>query len=1093
MLKKLKSKGRRLAAFLLSLITIISSAAVPTATVFAADGTLHFNSGENIPYGTYVTARMTFDGSNTAYCLEPSKKTPEVGDYEYELLPQGSPIRKALYYLNGGYGYEKITKDACFEGWSDTDSYVIGHLALAYIYDNYSDGGDAFHGATPELEAKAKEVVDFINGQPEPPESFQAFILPAENHQTIAGSWYEEPFGWIELYKSTANGNVSNGNGNYTLAGARYGIYKDGNQVAVLTTDGNGYAKSEALETGGYTVQEISPSAGYAVDPQSYDVRVESDETAALNVTEVPQNNPMDLTVQKIDSETGRPKPQGGAAFKDAQFTVKFYVEQMDKDPAASGKKPVRTWVFKTDAEGRAKFTKDYLVSGDAFYYQTNGTTPCLPLGTVTVQETKAPEGYFINKDIFVRKITGDGKQESVACYQAPSVPEQVYRGDLEFVKVSDGDLSRLANVPFSITSKTTGESHVIVTDKNGYASTSSSWTKHSINTNAGTASTDGIWFGTSKPNDNKGALIYDTYVIGEQRCRANEGMNLLKFEVSIYKDAVTVQLGTLTNDHLDIGTTALDKRTGSHAAKADEKVVLVDTVEYEGLRKGQEYKLIGTLMDKETGEPILIDGKAVTAEKTFKAKNTSGSVEVTFTFNGIILKGKTVVVFEELYQEDLKLAVHTDIEDEEQTIYFPEIGTTAKDADTEENISHADEEVILVDTVAYKNLVPGEEYKATGTLMDKETGKPVEAGGKPITAEAVFMPEETEGTVEVTFVFNGMEVKGKTVVVFESVTLNGKELAVHADLEDEGQTIYFPEIGTTAKDSETGGHVSNADENVTIVDTVSYKNLITGKEYKITGTLMDKETKEPLMVEGKPVTAETVFTPTETEGTVEITFTFNGSALKGKTVVAFETVTYKGREVASHTDIEDKEQSIYFPEIHTTAKDGKDGDKEILAGEKATLIDTVEYKNLEADQEYRLVGTLMDKETGKAVLIDGKEVTAEAFFKPEKTTGKADVTFTFNATEFAGRKLVVFEKLFLVKGDMETEISAHEDLKDEGQTVKIVKTEMPKARMAEARTPKTGDESHMGFWYAFAGISVIGLAAFAVLKVRAGKKKEEE
>lgn len=851
MLKKLKSKGRRLAAFVLSLITIISSAAVPTATVFAADGTLHFNSGENIPYGTYVTARMTFDGSNTAYCLEPSKKTPEVGDYEYELLPQGSPIRKALYYLNGGYGYEKITKDACFEGWSDTDSYVIGHLALAYIYDNYSDGGDAFHGATPELEAKAKEVVDFINGQPEPPESFQAFILPAENHQTIAGSWYEEPFGWIELYKSTANGNVSNGNGNYTLAGARYGIYKDGNQVEVLTTDGNGYAKSEALETGGYTVQEISPSAGYAVDPQSYDVRVESDETAALNVTEVPQNNPMDLTVQKIDSETGEPKPQGGAAFKDAQFTVKFYVEQMDKDPAASGKKPVRTWVFKTDAEGRVKFTKDYLVSGDAFYYQTNGTTPCLPLGTVTVQETKAPEGYFINKDVFVRKITGDGRQESVSCYQAPSVPEQVYRGDLEFVKVSDGDLSRLANVPFSITSKTTGESHVIVTDKNGYASTSSSWVKHSANTNAGTASTDGIWFGTSKPNDNKGALIYDTYVIEEQRCRANEGMNLLKFEVSIYKDAVTVQLGTLTNDHLDIGTTALDKRTDSHAAKADEKVILVDTVEYEGLRKGQEYKLIGTLMDKETGEPILIDGKAVTAE--------------------------------------------------------------------------------------------------------------------------------------------------------------------------------------------------------------------------------------------------TVFTPTETEGTVEITFTFNGSALKGKTVVAFETVTYKDKEVASHTDIEDKEQSIYFPEIHTTAKDGKDGDKEILAGEKATLIDTVEYKNLEADQEYRLVGTLMDKETGKAVLIDGKEVTAEAFFKPEKTTGKADVTFTFNATEFAGRKLVVFEKLFLVKGDVETEISAHEALKDEGQTVKIVKTEMPKARMAEARTPKTGDESRMGFWYAFAGLSVIGIAAFAVLKARAGKKKEEE
>lgn len=87
----------------------------------------------------------------------------------------------------------------------------------------------------------------------------------------------------------------------------------------------------------------------------------------------------------------------------------------------------------------------------------------------------------------------------------------------------------------------------------------------------------------------------------------------------------------------------------------------------------------------------------------------------------------------------------------------------------------------------------------------------------------------------------------------------------------------------------------------------------------------------------------------------------------------------------------------------------------------------------------------------------------------------------------------MVFEKLFLVKGDVEIEISAHEDLKDEGQTVKIVKMEMPKARMAEARTPKTGDESRMGFWYAFAGLSVIGIAAFAVLKARAGKKKEND
>ena len=259
-------------------------------------------------------------------------------------------------------------------------------------------------------------------------------------------------------------------------------------------------------------------------------------------------------------------------------------------------------------------------------------------------------------------------------------------------------------------------------------------------------SSSDGIWFGTSQADDSKGALLYDTYVIEEQRCKENEGMNLLKFEVTIYKDSVVVQLGTLTNDKIEIGTTAVDKETDSHLSKADEKVTIIDTVEYEGLKKGQEYQVVGTLMDKETGEPVLIDGHPVTSEKTFKAKKSSGTVEVTFTFNGVALKGKTVVVFEELYHEDLKLAVHADIDDEDQTIFFPEIGTTAKDSDTEDHIANADSEVTLIDTVAYKNLVPDQEYRVVGTLMDKKTGEPLEADGKQVTAETVFTPKKIRG-----------------------------------------------------------------------------------------------------------------------------------------------------------------------------------------------------------------------------------------------------------------------------------------------------------------------------------------------------------
>lgn len=155
--------------------------------------------------------------------------------------------------------------------------------------------------------------------------------------------------------------------------------------------------------------------------------------------------------------------------------------------------------------------------------------------------------------------ITENGKILDLTAKET-AISNQVIRGDLEFVKVSDGDLNRLANVPFSITSKTTGESHTIVTDKNGYASTSSEWNKHTTNTNRGETSEDGIWFGASKPDDAKGALIYDTYILEEQRCDSNEGMNLLKIEVSVYKNHVVVDMGTLTDDQITMELLPLTK-----------------------------------------------------------------------------------------------------------------------------------------------------------------------------------------------------------------------------------------------------------------------------------------------------------------------------------------------------------------------------------------------------------------------------------------------------------------------------------------------------------------------------------------------------
>ena len=1210
MLERTNQSIHRLLAFLLAVLVTVGTVFSGDMTVHAADGTVSFHAGANIPYGDYFTSRMTFDGNNTAYCVEPLKKTPASGSYSYDLLAKDSPLRKTLYYLNGGYGYEKTVKDKYFSGWSDDNSYVIGHLVVAYIYAGYSSDTGAFHGAPQNFIDKAKEVTEAIKSLPAPPENFRAFIIPGSGSQTVVGSWYQVPYGYLEIRKSSANASVSDGNSNYSLQGAEYGIYKGDELVQTLTTDKNGFAKSGELEEGNYTIKETKASKGFILDTKAHNVTVKSEAIMPVNVTEIPQSNPMDLLLQKLDKEAQEAQPQGSASLADAQFTVKFYTEQSDQDPAANGANPARTWIFKTDAEGKSHFSKDYLVSGDAFYTQTDGKTICLPLGTVTVQETKAPVGYFSNDTVFVQKITADGAKEAVQCYNASSVDEQIYRGgvkiqkrdqetkkaepqgsatlegaeftittlnehpvivedktytkdqvvinlvtdengltstakdalpfghyrvdetkspkgylnegtisiefditkdgeiveltaedssilnqvmrgDLELVKVSDGEQKRLSDIPFTITSVTTGESHTIVTDKNGYASTASKWNNHTQNTNRGETSEDGVWFGSSTPDDSKGALIYDQYVIEEQRCESNKGMNLLKFEVTVYKDSVTIDLGTLTDDLIEIGTTALDKETGTHMSKPEKEVTLVDTVEYSGLKKGQSYKLVGTLMDVETGEAIQIDGKPVTSEKTFTAKKSSGTVEVSFTFDASSLSGKTTVVFEELYQEDKQLAVHADLSNQDQQISFPEIGTQAIDSETGEHMANADEKVKLIDTIQYKGLVPNLKYTATGTLMDAKTEEPVLFNDKQVTAKTTFTPETSSGTVDVVFEFDGSSLAGKTTVVFESVTQDKKEIAVHADLEDEDQQIFFPEIATQANCPDTNTQMAVPKKELTITDTVSY-HLIPNKEYKLTGTLMDKESGKPLQIDGKEITSELTFTPEDAEGTVELSFTLDATALAGKTIVAFESVSYQDKEVAFHTQIDDDPQTIYFPEIKTTAKDGKDGDQEVLAEKETSIIDTVSYKDLVTGLTYRVVGTLMDKETGKEVIIDGKPVTAETTFKADKSEGTVEVTFTFDATSLSGHDVVVFEKLYVSTGDKdnkkEVELTNHEDLNDDGQTVKI--TDVPKDTPDISTPVKTGDNTPI---LLYSGIAAGALLLAGIATVIYFRKKKQK
>ena len=552
---------------------------------------------------------------------------------------------------------------------------------------------------------------------------------------------------------------------------------------------------------------------------------------------------------------------------------------------------------------------------------------------------------------------------------------------------------------------------------------------------------------------------------------------------------AVTEEMGVEVGRHHDIDdegqtvyipeihTTAADQKTGINHTESEEQATIVDTVLYSHLLPGKEYTVKGTLMNKETGEAILINGEEVTAETTFTAEKSEGSVDVIFTFDASAIAPTTVVAFEHLEYKGIEIAVHADIEDKDQTVYVPTIKTTAIGEDTEDHIEKAKEDAVIVDTVEYKGLEIGREYTMTGKLVDKVTGEVItDAEGNEITVSETFTAEEKDGSIDITFKFDASALAGKSLVAFESLTAEGKEVAVHADLTDEGQTVRIPEIHTTATDKVTGDHDGVVAKETTVLDEVFYKNLIPGKEYTVKGTLMVKETGEPLTIDGKEVTAEKTFTAEEEDGSIVLEFTFDSSALAGKHIVAFEDVEYKGISIGSHEDLEDEDQTISYPSIHTTATDQASGSKTMALGSSVTLVDTVTYTGLTVGKTYVVKGTIMDKASGQSI-----GVTAETTFTAEATDGSTTVTFTFDTSVLQGKTLVVFETLYDTNGN---QIVAHSDLNDEDQTVTVpVQPENPPVITGDDSTP-------MPY---VAGLAAALLAIAVILAVLVVKRRRKQ
>lgn len=650
----------------------------------------------------------------------------------------------------------------------------------------------------------------------------------------------EKPKYTVTLTKTSADVKITNGNANYSLEGAVYNVYEANGMpnhdytndpiVATFTTQKDGHATlSKMLENGDYvTIEQVAP-LGYTLDTSVHRFSVDGKNT---DIPVVDDPGRIRLIIRKKDSTTGSSTASGNASLAGAVYRVSYLengattykdittnsagvadlrdiplglVSVQEISSPAGYKLDTRVHTYKVHPSQTtpitfelepADFTEEvmkgqialhkqyetlddlaeeqgaefdiYLKSAGSFDaaketerdHITTGadgmaTTKLLPYGTYVVHQTKGGNGRQLVSDFDV-SISEDGK---VYSYDLVNVQKNA---QLKIVKTSEDGV--IEGIKFRVTRLEDSYSAEYVTNA------------------AGEILTETLPIYADKDGANK----YQ-YRVEELDTEETFGYQL--------PDSQTVELSegeiasvSFHNKPIEIGTKATVE--GEKEVDPLDKVTLTDTVSYTGLVPGKEYKVTGVLMDKKTGEKLLVNGKEITAETTFIAETKNGSVDVTFIFDATGLHGKEIVVFEDLYRENVLLATHTDINDEGQTVKIknPEIGTKAT-ADGKKEITA--DKITITDVVSYKDLTPGKEYKLTGVLMNKATNDKLLIDGKEITAEATFTPKATTGEVEMTFAFDARELTVETeVVVFETLYRDGIEIAVHADIEDEGQTV---------------------------------------------------------------------------------------------------------------------------------------------------------------------------------------------------------------------------------------------------------------------------------------------------------------
>lgn len=1008
--------------------------------------------GNKIWYGRYNTRYYTTNEGQVAYCMNPLLKTPGAGWYTGSLISDGSS-RKAFYYAYGGPGYSQFVNRYgwIWNGVRDLE-YAYSHVILSYTYAKYalhnnSQANYAFYGLPNSTKNHLINKANQMQAMGGIPSGYAVYYFNTSyNHQPMA--FQINNVATLSLRKSSSNTDITNGNRCYSLANAKYGVYSNAactSQVSTFTTNANGTSNSINLEPGTYYVKEISAPDGYYIDNTVKTVSLSSGENKVVSFTDKPMDDPAAIVIQKKDKYTGN-TIKGKKTLAGAQFTIKYYDGFYDRNSLPA--RATRTWVIETKERTKSNGSKvyqaglsdTYKVGGDNFYKVDGAIT--IPRGTITIQETKAPDGYRNDLNmtdtkgnstvngVYLAQVTKPGDLSTLMGGQTFEGSDSPVRADIKLTKINGTNNNTMANIPFKITNLETKESHTIYTGSNGVYD--SSLIKKSLNTNTDKAGA-GVWFGdTSILSDDEGSFEYGSYSIEELECKENNGKILYKGTFKIDNNTgATLDLGKIINNSIEVKTYAADNTSGNNNTAFIQQggifnyttgqltygKAITDEVNVKGISSGYA---VANLVDIETGEYIKNkDGSIVQSEAKIEPYNDgtyTGQAHQNLVYdNPESMLGKNIVVFEKIYALNAdgtpnynKLLVeHTDMNDDLQTVKFQKISTELTVSDTGlHEVNTTSKNVTLQDQITYENFSKdlvdlGYYIKANAKLVDENGNAITDANGNAITSgfsAKRFTSDMLKNGDAIHYTLPASVVKkyaGKKLIsqveiyfAFDTDTTNGDPWNLwtyEKDTTNEKQTVTIPAITNTYVSAD---NVSYTDTGIS--DQVNLTGLTRGNTYTLVGKIIDKSTgkvvsKSRKCTYGKDAYDITNVVPAD-EGnyTVNRLDTYNVYLLK--------------KDVSSSGE---------------TAKQGyyrlnDEGTKYVLCTESGQVLD--DSNGIKKD--------LFENE----ILYPGdefKEVTeliAKKSFVPSGSESQQNVDFTFDPEELAGKSYVITQDLYFDK-----------------------------------------------------------------------------